>query len=55
LVILGILALIRWLQTSPRGRSTRDKTPLEIVQERYARGQNVHDGQPASAWRAAPS
>ncbi len=39
LVILGILALIRWLQSSAPDRSARDKTPLEIVQERYARGQ----------------
>lgn len=40
LVILGIAALIRWLmmQSSP-GRGSRDKTPLEIVQERYARGE----------------
>lgn len=37
LIILGVAALIRWLltQSSP-GRSTHDKTPLEIVQERYA-------------------
>jgi putative membrane protein len=40
LVILGIAALIRWLLTqSPSGRNSRDKTPLEIVQERYARGE----------------
>ena len=40
LVILGIAALIRWLLTpSPPGRSARDKTPLEILQERYARGE----------------
>lgn len=39
LVILGILALVRWLQSSSPGRGARDKTPLEIVQERYARGQ----------------
>jgi len=40
LIILGIAALIRWLltQSSP-SRSSRDKTPLEIVQERYARGE----------------
>jgi len=38
LVILGVVALIRWLltQSSPN-RSSRDKTPWEIVQERYAR------------------
>ncbi|MHB1117195.1 SHOCT domain-containing protein [Sideroxydans sp.] len=40
LVILGIVALIRWLikQPSP-DRSPRDKTPLEIARERYARGE----------------
>ena len=40
LVILAIAALIRWLMTqSSPGRSARDKSPLEIVQERYARGE----------------
>lgn len=40
LVILGILALVRWLQSpSSRDPAARDQTPLEIVQERYARGQ----------------
>jgi putative membrane protein len=40
LVILGIAALIRWLMTqSSPTRSSRDKSPLEIVQERYARGE----------------
>ena len=40
LIIFGIVALIRCLlaQSSP-GRDSRDKTPLEIVQERYARGE----------------
>ena len=40
LLILGIASLIRWLMTqSAPSRSSRDKTPLEIVQERYARGE----------------
>jgi putative membrane protein len=40
LVILGILALIRWLQSqSSRNPGARDATPLEIVQQRYARGE----------------
>jgi putative membrane protein len=46
LVILGIVALIRWLMRESQadrdqnGRAPpRDKTPLEIVQERYARGE----------------
>ena len=40
LVIVGVATLIRWLlsQSSPN-RSSRDKTPWEIVQERYARGE----------------
>lgn len=40
LVILGIASLIRWLMTqSVPSRSARDKAPLAIVQERYARGE----------------
>ena len=40
LVILGIAALIRWLMTqSSPSCGSRDKSPLEIVQERYARGE----------------
>ena len=40
LVILGIAALIRLLMIpSSPSRSSRNKTPLEIVQERYARGE----------------
>ena len=38
LVILGIAALIRLLMTTS-SRGPRDKSPLEIVQERYARGE----------------
>jgi len=39
-IVLGIIALLRWLQLqSPSGRSARDKTALEIIQERYARGE----------------
>ena len=40
LVILGIAVLIRWLLAqSPPSRGSRVRTPLEIVQERYARGE----------------
>lgn len=41
LIILGIVvALIRWLQSqSSSDRGARSKTPLEIIQERYARGE----------------
>jgi putative membrane protein len=50
LVILGIVALLRWLSSESRGRREpaagarpRDKTPLEIVRERYARGEIDRD------------
>ncbi len=40
LVILGIAALVRWLGTGSSGRREAErKTPLEIIQERYARGE----------------
>jgi len=40
LVILAIAALAKWLMQQPSGGgSPRDKTPLEILQERYARGE----------------
>lgn len=45
LVVAGIAALVRWLlpaREAPRlgvGELPREKTPLEIVQERYARGE----------------
>ncbi|MDD5328367.1 MAG: SHOCT domain-containing protein [Sulfuricella sp.] len=46
LVILGIVALVRWLTQDSQARREqdgralpRDKTPLEIVKERYARGE----------------
>jgi len=40
LVILGIAALAKWLmQQFPGGSGPRDKTPLQILQERYARGE----------------
>ncbi len=46
LVILGIVALVRWLMQASQARREqhgrtlpRDRTPLEIVQERYARGE----------------
>ena len=40
LIVLGVIALLRWLGMSSieRHRSMR-KTPLEILQERYARGE----------------
>lgn len=42
LVVVGIAVLIRWLVRESRNTGQpqpRDKTPLEIVQERYARGE----------------
>lgn len=40
LVVLGIIALIRYLQKSVQpDRQVRDKTALDILNERYARGE----------------
>ncbi len=38
LVILGLAALVRWLAQSSSGR-TREKTALDVLKERYARGE----------------
>ena len=38
LVILGLVALVRWLAQSGVGQ-TREKTALDILKERYARGE----------------
>ncbi|OGC53219.1 hypothetical protein A2709_02575 [candidate division WWE3 bacterium RIFCSPHIGHO2_01_FULL_43_9] len=37
LLILGVVALVRYLARS--GQSREDKTPLDILKERYARGE----------------
>ncbi len=44
LVIVGIVALFRWsmVQKTPTGKP-HGKSPLEILQERYARGEIEHD------------
>lgn len=45
LIIVGIVVAIRWLMRESQGRLENgrslphDKSPLEIVQERYARGE----------------
>lgn len=46
LVIVGVVALVRWLVQESQSRREGDgrapppaKTPLEIVRERYARGE----------------
>jgi len=50
LVVVGIVALVRWLVQESQPRRERDerlppaeKTPLEIVRERYARGEIDRD------------
>lgn len=40
LVIVGVIALVRWLGMRERGSGdTSRRTPLEVLQERYARGE----------------
>jgi putative membrane protein len=40
LIVLAIVALIRWLGISVGNRrETQQKTPIQILQERYARGE----------------
>src|SRR3989344_4252648 len=39
LVIWAIVALIRWLTSQSHGTNTHGKSALEILQERYARGE----------------
>lgn len=44
LIILGAVALLRWLGVSGGGsRDAPRKTPLEVLQERYARGEIERD------------
>ena len=43
LIIAGIIALVKWLMQSTSG-SQRKKTPLEILQERFARG-DIDEGE----------
>ena len=39
LVVVGAVALIRWLLGAFPGGGVREKTPLDILKERYARGE----------------
>ncbi len=39
LVVVGIAAAIKWLLGSSSGTGAREKTPLDILKERYARGE----------------
>jgi putative membrane protein len=40
LVVVGVAVLAKWmLGQSSTGKGTRDKSPLEILRERYARGE----------------
>ena len=39
LLIIGLIALIRWLSDRTSQKSRREKTPLEILKERYAKSE----------------
>ena len=39
LIIAGIVALVKWIAGQSRGMPNNEKTPLEILKERYAKSE----------------